>query len=391
METKIVAKKRITIIISICFTVILMVTFIGLNVSGVFKKSSVKETTKKLEFIEVTESDIQNTKLVSGNISTGNTKQFFLDSSKGVIDKIYVEKGQKVKKGDRILSYSNEELNYQLEQTEIEKRINNNEYTFVTNNIKQLKKEIENEKKNKNEESVHTLEEELRNEVHQQELATLNIEKTNIQIKEIITKQENQIIYSPINGHVQSINSDGTVGTANIPVIGITSDEPLVVEGYLTELQREKVQKNQKVSITAKAIPGETWEGRIVEIDNRPNNSNDFQEGTVTVNTEQSISYYLFKVELDDEKGLVPGYHVAIEIDLSLNKVLAVPRSSIVNENNEAYAYVNKDEKIKKQKVKTGLSDENSIEILEGLNKGDKIVNKPSNSITAGREVKTND
>lgn len=101
----------------------------------------------------------------------------------------------------------------------------------------------------------------------------------------------------------------------------------------------------------------------------------------------QTMSSYTYKAALDTQNDLSPGFHVSLQVQLETKKGLTVPRSSVVELNHEAFVYVEEKGKLRKQMIKTGSSDKDSIEVLEGLAAGQKVVEHPSNNTYDGMEV----
>jgi len=95
-------------------------------------------------------------------------------------------------------------------------------------------------------------------------------------------------------------------------------------------------------------------------------------------------------IELQNGNGtLKPGYTVDIKIITAHKKdVLTVPDSSVFDYNGETCVLaVQNGETIIKQ-LKTGLENDQVIEVVKGLNGGEKILVKPDNTIKEGMKVR---
>lgn len=98
------------------------------------------------------------------------------------------------------------------------------------------------------------------------------------------------------------------------------------------------------------------------------------------------------KVEIKFDRpilNLMVGYEVDIElVERSKADVLAVPKNSVFKYHGRDYVFKILSEKAELSQVKAGLKGKDRVEILEGLEAGDKIVVSPSNQLEDGGRVK---
>ncbi len=67
---------------------------------------------------------------------------------------------------------------------------------------------------------------------------------------------------------------------------------------------------------------------------------------------------------------------------------LTVKESSVLHDGDKTYVYIYDSDVIEKREIKTGISKNETTEILSGLNAGDKVVDKPSDRLNDGMKVK---
>ena len=148
----------------------------------------------------------------------------------------------------------------------------------------------------------------------------------------------------------------------------------------IDELEINKVVIGMEVKVTADAVVGREYIGKVSKIAKEGNNLN-------------GISTYSVTVEIEEYEGLQIGMNVDASLILERKEnVLVVPMQAIQKVDGEIYVYV-KDEEYqgeepvfyltpknmsevagyRKQVVKVGTSNKDSIEITEGLKEGDKI------------------
>lgn len=390
MQTEIIRapkRKRKWIIAGVIALIAIVVTINVVVAQG--KQNSAQSN---LKFTAATEKSMNNTKLISGRVVPGNTETIYTDATKGKVKDIYVKEGDEVKKGQKLFSYDSQELSLQNKQADLDTQMADMNYKQTTDKIDSLKQDIQ-KAKDANADPTTTQPLEAQKSELEGQLKTINLQKqkNELQQQELQTKQDNLIVYSNSNGVVQKLDRDAAQGSNQLqpkPFIQIASKDPYQIQGTLTELQKSQIQKDQAVTITAKAVTDKTWKGKITEVSEYPTTAEQGQMG-LTDNTQTStISNYSYKASLESQDGLAPGYHVSMQVNISSQKLLSVPRNSILEENNESYVFLNNNGKLKKTKVTTGLSDGEFIEVSQGIKEGDKVVENPSSKLQDGMDVK---
>jgi RND family efflux transporter MFP subunit len=107
----------------------------------------------------------------------------------------------------------------------------------------------------------------------------------------------------------------------------------------------------------------------------------DLHDATRTLHTE---------VDVPNPKGvLLPGVYAEATLTLDRNaKALTVPLASVDRESEHASVYiVDTSEKIQLREVKLGVDDADIVEILSGLQDGDRVVVSDRASLTPGEQV----
>ncbi|SFJ64385.1 MULTISPECIES: efflux RND transporter periplasmic adaptor subunit [unclassified Bacillus (in: firmicutes)] len=383
-------KKKKWIIIGVIALIIIVAA------ANIFMMQSKKKgSTEDVKFREVTERQLNNTKLVSGQVKPGNIESFYADATKGKVKDIAVKEGQEVNKGDKLFSYDNEEINLQVKQAEIEQKMTSMRYDQGKKKIDSLKQDIKKAKDSgATKEMIDPLESQLNELEMQQKTADLEKEKVNLHIEELKKKQGELTVYSNFSGVVQKFDKDASQGST--PVMGgqgkaflqIASKDPFQIQGTLTELQKSQIQKDQAITVTAKAAPKKKWTGKVTEVSEYPTSAEANIQAPAGGEAGQNMSYYTYKASLDSQDGLSPGYHVSIQVNLENRKMVAVPHKSIVEEKGESFVYVEDKGKLRKQIVKKGSSDGDWVEVLEGVTVGKKVVENPSDKVFDGMEVK---
>lgn len=82
-------------------------------------------------------------------------------------------------------------------------------------------------------------------------------------------------------------------------------------------------------------------------------------------------------IDIGSSSSLVPGAIVSVDLVLQeKDEALAIPRESLFIEGDKNFVFVVKEDKAIKQEVTLGISQENDVEVVSGLKKGDLVVNK---------------
>jgi HlyD family secretion protein len=138
----------------------------------------------------------------------------------------------------------------------------------------------------------------------------------------------------------------------------------MIFEGKLDESEVGKVHENMDIVLTIGAIDKESFDAKLEYI---------APKGI----TENGAIQFLIRASIDKTNSsfLRAGYSANADIILSKkNKVMAIPESVLQFDKEKPFVEVEKGNQIfEKRFVKTGLSDGINIEILEGIQKTDKL------------------
>ena len=215
-----------------------------------------------------------------------------------------------------------------------------------------------------------------------------NIAITQLEIEEIakrIEKQESKIV-SSINGVVTNIHlEEGSFVNPSNPGFVISNVDDLAIEINVNEYDIAKVEIGQEVEIETDALPGKTFKGVVEKI--AP-----VAKIMSTGQTNETVIPVTIKVEEKDEL-LKPGFSVKTKIICQEKEdVLVLPFDVIMVESNGAKnVFVVRDDILHKMEVQTGVESDFDVEIVAGLEEGDKIVMNPSSMLEDGMKVIVNE
>ena len=91
----------------------------------------------------------------------------------------------------------------------------------------------------------------------------------------------------------------------------------------------------------------------------------------------------------NEESEIIPGSLLEIEIFYNTKNAISVPDTSIMYEGSKNFVYkIVENNIIKKIEVETGIRYLGNIEILKGLNEGEKIIAEGLTKVRPGMKVK---
>jgi len=234
-------------------------------------------------------------------------------------------------------------------------------------------------------------------------LANLNEAKDNL---------ERTTIYAPISGTISRLNVEmgervvGTKQMAGTEIMRIANLNNMEAVVDINENDIVKIKVGDSANIDVDAYLNERFKGVITEIANSAANA--VGSGDQITNFEVKIriledSYkHLLKDKSANYSPFRPGMTASVDIISNVKKdVLAVPISAVTvrsdtiakkrkmkdkkssgNEQKFEVVFVNDKGKAKIKVVKTGIQDDNNIEIVKGLKEGEEIITGPYNLVS---------
>ena len=175
---------------------------------------------------------------------------------------------------------------------------------------------------------------------------------------------ENTTLRSPINGVVSARNYDvGDMYAMSMPLFTVEQIVPVKLLIGVSETDYSKVKKGDSVTVTADAIPGKTFYGKISRI---------------YPTVDPATRTFTVEVKIDNTyKTLRPGMFARATINFGSNNNVVIPDVAVIKQqgSGERFVYVlNEDNTVTYKKVVLGRRMGAEYEVLEGLQDGDRIV-----------------
>lgn len=306
----------------------------------------------------------------SGVVESSETVDINQDGNKSITD-MYVKEGQKVNKGDKLFSYDTTEAANSIAQKKLDIEAQNNEITAQNNTIEDYKAEL-----NKGGDKVE-IQARINDASYAIRQAQNTIKATQTEIDQLNKQIENSTVLSNIDGIIKEVNKDGGTDESGNqkPLVSITQTTDFRVKGSISEMGT--ISEGTSVIVRSRVNEDQIYKGTVTKVETEPqSNSNNNFYGA---DSGESASKYPFYVSLDNNKGLMLGQHVYIEVDngqSTKKKGIWLDASFIVSDDNgNSYVWVSERGKLKKRKVELGKSDEETYttKIKSGLNVDDYI------------------
>jgi membrane fusion protein (multidrug efflux system) len=182
-------------------------------------------------------------------------------------------------------------------------------------------------------------------------------------------------IHSLSDGYItERLVEVGDRVNTNQQVYTIEDFSPLLVRVFVPTSDSIKLKTDMLTEVTTEIIEGTIFQGRVKLINPRV----DVQSGTVKVTVEV----------FDETLMLKPGMFVEAKIVIGKKEdVLVIPRKSILFKQNKTYVFVMDRNQVSQREIVLGLTEEDHVEILSGLERGEVIVTVGVEGLKDGERV----
>jgi len=175
-------------------------------------------------------------------------------------------------------------------------------------------------------------------------------------------------ITSPADGTITTISvAAGERVTSGQVVAHVTNYQDLQTVVQIDELDISKIKEGQTVNVKVNSNPDQTYTGKVTAVANEGSSSN-------------GVSTFDVTIHFDNAEGLKVGMSVEASIlTASKEDALYVPLDAIHTANGEKYVIsvttgsTNQTTGSEQKTVKTGLANEDYVEITEGISAGETV------------------
>jgi HlyD family secretion protein len=429
-------KSKTSKIIGASITIIILISFLGKKMGWWGKPDFLKVSIEKVEKRSIIESVS-----ASGKVQPELEVKISPDVP-GEIVELYVKEGQEVKKGD-LLCKIKPDL-YEAAVNRSSAAVNTAKANLANSkarlaqvkaNFENIKSNFERNKKLFEQGAISQQEYDASKAQYESNLADIEATEENVRasqfsinsaeagLKESNDNLNRTSIYSPVNGIISKLNIElgervvGTSQMAGTEIMRIANINDMEVNVEVNENDIVRVSLNDTAEIEVDAYLDRKFKGIVTEIANSAN--------TVGQSTDQ-VTNFSVKIRILSESyadltagkpgnysPFRPGMSATVDIKTNLVKeVFSVPITSVTprEEGSETlkegksedmdgetaskeegkeksvqimeYVFIHKDGKAIQTKVKSGIQDNNYIQILTGLNLGDEVIIGPYEAVS---------
>lgn len=181
-------------------------------------------------------------------------------------------------------------------------------------------------------------------------------------------------ITSPIEGIVSELNVfEDSIAAPNVPLGTIIQLDSIAATFLVNSYQVSKLKSGQVATIKFEGL-SDTFDSEIETVSPSANQQTNMFTVTIPIKNK----------DLAIKGGMRATANVAID---HLDAQIVVPIDAILYEENDSYVYVIEEGKAQRQDVTLGFRDQEMIQILEGLTKGQKVAVNGKERLKDGADI----
>lgn len=405
--------SRKTLLYIIISVIILIALLIGGKKAGWFGKSgNYKEVTVKA----VEKMDIVETVAATGKIQPEVEVKLSSEVS-GEIIELPVKEGQQVHKGDLLVKINPDIIQAGLNRSQATLQNAKAGLQQAEASLKEAKFSYERNKNLFDKGVISKAEWDRAVSAYEvaeasKQSAFYNVRSAQATVNEARDNLSRTTIYAPMSGTISKLSVElgervvGTQQMAGTEIVRVANLNNMEVEVDVNENDIVKVAIGDSTIVEVDAYLKKEFQGIVTEIANSAESALSADQVTnfkVKVRILEESYQDLIEGKPENFSPFRPGMTATVDIITNKRKnIIAVPISAIVIRNDTTASkkpiankqsieledqkfecvYVANGDKAKLKVVKTGIQDDTNIEVLEGLNEGDKIITGPYNIVT---------
>jgi len=310
----------------------------------------------------------QNQITASGKVEAVSSSMITTRQS-GYVDKVNVNIGEKVKKGQTLIEL--DDNNLQAKRSMVKSKVSTAKTAFEN-----AKKDLKRYKNLKANNSVSNKEfEQIQ---LQYDNAKSNLEAAQQQMNSINSELDYVNIKAPFDGVVTNkFIKSGNLAMPGKPLLNINGSDKYEVVSKVGEEQINQISKGQEVNVNISSIDTEL-KGNVTEVSN---------------SSAASGGQYMIKISLSEKKNIKPGMYAEVKLQAKNDKTtqnqgLKIPKSALIHTNDLVGVYtISKSNTAVLRWLKLGSEQANHVEVVSGLDPQDKIIVEAEGKLYNGAKV----
>jgi len=193
---------------------------------------------------------------------------------------------------------------------------------------------------------------------------------------DVIAKLSRKTIVAPFSGVIGKRGISGSsLGSENTIILTLDDSKKVLCDLKIPEVYASILKKDLELNAKFSAYKNKIYKGKIASVASRV----DAQTRSI-----------LARAKINNEESeIIPGSLLEIEIFYNKKNSLSVPDTSIMYEGSKKFVYkIIENNIIKKIEIETGVRNLGNLEVLSGLNDGDKVIAEGLTKVRPGMKVK---
>ncbi|UCB55243.1 MAG: efflux RND transporter periplasmic adaptor subunit [Thiotrichales bacterium] len=270
----------------------------------------------------------------------------------GKVVKIHFNEGQKVSKGDLLVTLDDSIYEAELKQADARLKLSE----ANTRRINSLRKKgLSNEQE------------------EDQAISELGVNKASQVLAR--TRLKKMAIHAPFDGTIglRSI-SEGDYLSSGQDIVTLINDNPIKLEFRVPEVLLSEVAIGQQVDVRVDAFRGETFNGEVYAI---------------APQVDVGGRSFMVRAQIPNDDGrLVPGLFAQVELELERKEdALLIPEAALMPAGDKQYVYRIVEGKAVRSEVSLGLRQGDLVEVISGLEPDAQVITAGQMKIMDGSSV----
>lgn len=326
-----------------------------LNACSDAKKAPAKDTTKTVEVMLVDRQPVKVTRIIPGSLEAIQTVNIFSEEE-GRITRIHYYEGDTVEKDAVLLELDGSLIEAQLDKA----RATLNQAKL---DLKRLSRLVP---------SQLASEDQLAR-------AKTSVDQAQAESRLLQTRLDHMQIRAPFAGKISArLREPGDVVPTNSHILTLINPHVLKARLFVSEILLGRLQQDAQLSLRIDALGDTLYPARILRV-----------HPTVDPQTRQGV----VEVQLDPvPEGALPGQLCRLYLQTETSPLRTLPLAALRHDSEGEYVFsVDQQGKSRFTRVKTGLQLHDRVEILDGLEAGDKVIVKGIIGLRDGSKLKIAD
>jgi membrane fusion protein (multidrug efflux system) len=322
---------------------------------------------RRIEAVEVFPKSISYTVSAVGSLRT--PENITISPKKaGIIDQIFVREGDRVRKGQTLVQLEDVDARLQVERAEA--RVRETEASLETDRTTLSRYENLLGRKVISQQTYDDFSLKVKLDEARVALAKteLNLAKQNLSDHRIVSPIEGvvSVKIASLGEHVNVAPKD--------EILTIVQMDPLELEFFVPEVWAGKVESGSKIEFSVKAFSGEKFSATLQFI------SPTADPSTRNVKMKALVRNPVYRLK--------PGFFAEVSVQTGSNpNAIVVPESSLVSQEGRFFVFTAQDGVARRKEVETGLRFDGKVEVLKGVQKGDRVVTAGHEQLSDGTRV----